>query len=439
MSLRGVLLLVFFLPSLPMCLFRPFYGILLWLIFAILNLQWYAWGAATALPWSMAVAIPTIAGFFLFERGWKHLWSREFGLILAMWIWFTITSLISTNTPLFAHHAHDTWQRWDFVSKILLMAVVMIAVIHDQRRLRITVLVIAVCFGIMTLKSLPFIIATHGAYRVYGPQYSMIADNNDFGLALNMTLPLFFFLAKIESNKWVKRLFILLFLITIPEIFFTYSRGALLGLLAVLLLMLFHVKQRLAVLCVIVFAIIIALLFAPQSWKMRMDPERPGALDPSALSRLNSWSFCWHLASDYPFTGGGFETFTPPLFDIYAPDVRDVHGPHSIYFGVLAEHGFPGLLLYLALIAACFRTTTRVVKRARLLGNSLPIHYANMFRLSLVGFLTSGAFLGRSYFDYFFTIVSCIAVLGRIYLRDPEPGTLVLEADTEWLPEEQPA
>ncbi|MGA7414067.1 MAG: hypothetical protein WBW33_26570 [Bryobacteraceae bacterium] len=44
----------------------------------------------------------------------------------------------------------------------------------------------------------------------------------------------------------------------------------------------------------------------------------------------------------------------------------------------------------------------------------LAAKYALMLRLSLVGFLVSGAFLGRAYFDYFFTIVACIAVLTTV-------------------------
>jgi hypothetical protein len=37
-----------------------------------------------------------------------------------------------------------------------------------------------------------------------------------------------------------------------------------------------------------------------------------------------------------------------------------------------------------------------------------------MFRFSLIGFLTSGLFLGRAYFDYFFTIFACIVILSRV-------------------------
>jgi hypothetical protein len=42
------------------------------------------------------------------------------------------------------------------------------------------------------------------------------------------------------------------------------------------------------------------------------------------------------------------------------------------------------------------------------------IRYANMFRFSLVGFAASGAFLSRAYFDYFFCLIACVAVLKSI-------------------------
>ncbi len=77
-------------------------------------------------------------------------------------------------------------------------------------------------------------------------------------------------------------------------------------------------------------------------------------MDDSATSRINAWTYCWRLAKDYPVTGGGFEAFTPTLFYRYAPNPKDVHGPHSMYFGVLAEHGFPGLFLYLSLLVSVF-------------------------------------------------------------------------------------
>jgi putative inorganic carbon (hco3(-)) transporter len=416
--LRGVILIGFILASLPVCFFRPFYGIALWTIIAFLNPQGFTWSAASALPWAQIVAAPTIAGLLIFVGGWYRLMSREVLLVLLLWVWFLITSFVSSTNPLFAHHADDTWYRFSFVSKILLMAVLTIPIVDTLAKLRLLFLVIAGCFGVFVVKALPFVIMSGGAHRLYGPPNSMIADNNDFGLALNMTLPIFFFLAQSESKPWLKRLFGFLFLATIPSIFFTYSRGALVGLVIVsaLMILTLSLKQRVMLVPVIVGALVFALLFAPESWKERMDPTRSDAVDASAKARLYAWAFARNLAAEYPVTGGGFATFTHSLYSRYAPNGagRNIHGAHSVYFQVLAEHGYAGLTLYLTLIASCFLTTRSVSRAAKLREDRTAVQYANMIRFSLTAFLTSGVFLGRAYFDYFFCLVSCAVILKRV-------------------------
>ena len=258
--MRDVVVLGFFLSSLPFCFFRPFYGILLWTIVAFVNPQHLAYGYASTFPLAEAVAIPTLAGFLVFNRGWQRLASREFLLVVTLWIWFTVTTLVSVHASMFEHHAADTWYRWEFVSKILLMTMVSICLIDSFKRLRIFLLVIAGCFGLFVAKDLPFTILTGGEFRLYGPAASMIADNNDFGLALNMTVPLFFFLARTESNRLLKRVLYGLFLASIPAVFFTYSRGALVGLVAVSFLMFLQMRQRLALILVIVLTVAFALV-----------------------------------------------------------------------------------------------------------------------------------------------------------------------------------
>ncbi len=415
MPVRGIVLFAALAASIPICFFQPFYGILAWTVISFVNPQSTLsyWPVAQSFPWAVAIAIPTLAGLVVFERRWERMVSRETILIAALWVWFTITSVVCTHNPLFADHAEDAWYRWRFVSKILLMTVVTMAIVRTPARLRMLVLVIAGCFGIFVVKTFPFILSTGGQFRVYGPDNSMIADNNDFGLALNMTLPLYFFLAQTESKRWLKRSLGILFLITIPAIFFTYSRGALLGLCAVLAVMFWRSKKRFVLIPVAVFAMFFAMLFAPESWKNRMDPTSPNAMDTSARARINAWHFAWNLASDFPITGGGFATFTPSLFARYAPNGADIHGPHSVYFQILGEHGFVGLALYLALLLSCFMSLRTVAKTARVYDDGVSIQYANMLALSIVGFIVSGTFLGRAYFDYFFTLVACVVVLKR--------------------------
>jgi probable O-glycosylation ligase (exosortase A-associated) len=378
-----------------------------------LNPQAYVW-AWNAFPWAEAVAVPTILGMLVFDRKLERLAVREVWLLAVLWAWFTATTINSVQQPELAHHAAETWEKWTFVSKILLMTVCMIPIVSSFEKLRYVVLTIAGCFGFYVLKSLPFVISTGGSHRIYGPERSMIADNTDFGLALNMTLPLYFFLAQTERKRWVKRFLAFLFVITIPAIFFTYSRGAVVGLVAVLAVMFLQARRRLFLVPVIVLGTVIALYFAPATWQERMDPTREDAVDASARGRLAAWTFARAVAAEFPIAGGGFATFTEDLYQRYFPGgVFNIYGPHSIYFQVLAEHGFVGLGLYIVLMLSCIASTRRLRNQGRSRGDPDVAHYAQMFQLSLVGFLISGIFLGRAYFDYFFTVVACIVILER--------------------------
>lgn len=413
MAVRDIIIIGSIIATLPVCFARPFFGIAMWTIVALLNPHRFGWGPA--FPAAEAVGIATLAGFVIFFPGMRRFFYRDVWLLILLWIWFTITSLHNTRMPEFMDFAGDTWFEWRLVSKVLLMALVTVAVVNTWERFRIFLYVVAGCFGFLVVKAVPFMILSGGTFRLYGPPGSMIADNNDFGLALNMTLPIFFFLAATEEHRRRKQLQIFVFIATIPAILFTYSRGALLGLVVLLFLMIIRLRQRFVLLPVIIVAALFAVYLTPQKWQYRMNFERKGAvLDDSALSRINSWTYSWRLANAYPLMGGGFEAFTPDLYRRYAPNPEDVHGPHSIYFGVLAEHGFIGLALYLSLIASVSLTLWKLRRHARIYKDQNLASYGAMLQFSILGFLVSGAFLGRAYFDYFFLLVGCTMILRRL-------------------------
>ena len=80
--------------------------------------------------------------------------------------------------------------------------------------------------------------------------------------------------------------------------------------------------------------------------------------DGSAMGRINAWWMAWNLAKAN-FTGGGFDIYEPAVFQAYAPNPTDVHAAHSIYFQVLGEHGFIGLILFVAIWIAVWRSAER--------------------------------------------------------------------------------
>src|ERR1017187_6445473 len=84
------------------------------------------------------------------------------------------------------------------------MTVLSVGIIRSRAQLRWLVLTIGGSFALLVFHAMPGIILSGGQFRVYGPDNSMIANNNSFGLAVNMALPFFFFLAKAETNRRLK-------------------------------------------------------------------------------------------------------------------------------------------------------------------------------------------------------------------------------------------
>jgi hypothetical protein len=97
---------------------------------------------------------------------------------------------------------------------------------------------------------------------------------------------------------------------------------------------------------------------------------------------------------------------------------------HSIYFEVLAEHGFIGLALFLAIGVFALSACRRLIKdNKRDPDRRWIADLAAMIQVSLIGYAVSGAFLGLAYFDYYYAILAIIIglqVVSKSYDQQPE-------------------
>jgi len=150
----------------------------------------------------------------------------------------------------------------------------------------------------------------------------------------------------------------------------------------------------------------------------RMGSFAHGELDESAQGRLHAWKFAWELAMHYPITGGSFETFTPDLEARFTPQFSFA-GPHSIYFQTLGEQGFVGLGIFMFVLGGCFYSLWRLRRRVRRQPSfSWITNYSLMLETSLLGYVVSGSFLPRAYFDLWFQLAAGTALLHILYERD---------------------
>jgi len=194
----------------------------------------------------------------------------------------------------------------------------------------------------------------------------------------------------------------------------TQSRGAFLGVGAMTLFLVKNSRHKwtLIIGAIIIFPIV--YLFMPESWHERMFSIVDYEHDGSAMGRINAWKMAYNLAV-FKLLGGGFECFQEATFAIYAPDPLNIHDSHSIYFEILGEHGFVGLILFLSLGYSAWRSCIWIMKRTKENSGLRWIYdLAAMLQVSLVGYAVSGAFLGLAYFDLYYNLIALIIILKNV-------------------------
>lgn len=413
MSGRDLILFAIILGSLPFCFIRPWIGVLVFSWIGYMNPHRFTWGTAYDFPFAYIVAITTLAGFvFAKDKDRIHM-ERETILILLLWIVFTITSF-------YAFYPDNAWQMWKKTSKILLMCLITTALFTDRRRLRYLLLTIAISLGFLGIKGGIFSIVTAGAYNVRGPEGSFIGGEGDFGLALNMTIPILFYLTKEESNKKIKLLLQSAFFLSVVSVIFTYRRGAFLGLAAVVFMLMIKSNKKIFSATVLSIALIITPYFITEKWFERMETIKTYEEDGSAIGRINAWKMSWAVAKDRPLIGAGFEGLTGRTIDNYSPNPDATAGDvHSIYFEMLGEHGFIAFGLFGLLLVLVFLSLIKI-KRSFKNDPSMKwlCNYSDAIQISVIAYMVGGAFLGRAYFDLFYQLVAIVVILKILARRE---------------------
>lgn len=419
--MRDYVLTAIIFAIVPICLVRPWLGIIAWYWIGIMNPHRHTWDFAYTMPFALMVGGATLLGA-VFARDRRPIpWNRELVLIAILMMYFTFTTF-------FAWVPSYAWVQWEKVLKIIFMTFVATMFIYGHNRIRTLMWTIVICIGFYGVKGFFFVLRSGGAERVQGPENSFIDGNTFIGLAFNMVVPLMIFLAREEQKPWLKRLLYAMAVLSIVSTIFTYSRGAYLGLIVILPLIFLTARRKVIAACILIPAVLIAPLVLPDSIFKRADKIENYEQDGSANQRLQSWTVAWNIAKENPLTGAGFEfeyTERDRWFQYgdeqYNWAIQRTSAAHSIYFQILGQHGFVALLLFLALLLGTLLSLNRTKKRALATADtSWVASYASGVQVGLIGYMVSGAFLSSAYFDLAWLFFSLTAILAREVKQVPD-------------------
>ncbi len=431
--MRDLVFAAFFTAYLPLILRYPHVGAMVWAWLSFCSPDEYLYGFMTTLPLSKIVAVLTVAALLLRREGRRPYID---GMMLTM-LGFVLVGLVSASvaiTPLPLN-----WDLFSKVGKIAVLCFVLTSVLTTRRRLQalVTAMVIGLAFngadeGLKVLVS-------GGGHHVLG--VTTMGDNNSFATAMLMCLPMLLYLNQTSSNPIARAGFIGALVLCIVSIIGTYSRGGFVGLVTFALGLIALNRNKLRNLMLVGVGGVVLMFAAPDTWYDRIHSIGNAGQDGSFMERVTAWKVSTLLALDRPFTGGGFHAIQDTdVWQRYGQDLARLDfvpsaamqargmAAHSIYFEVLGDLGFSGLILFAAMLYLAFRCCGQIRRRVREHADLAWMGgLASMLRLSLVVYMVSGAALSFAYFEGLYLIVALLSVTRRMLaeelaVRAPIPG-----------------
>jgi len=398
---------------------------------------WIAYFRPETWAWSDIFAtlnLSYIAGAYLVIRtvmaGTKIRFTMRSSLLFLYLAW----ALLSTSQGLNYEHSMQYWQEF---AKAVVISYLITIVVQSTADLRFVLMVITFSLGFEAVKQGWIqLLLNPGAPNAN--RIPFLGDNNLVAVGMAMLLPVIAALAN-TSTGWLKRLFQFMSVGVLYRAVSTYSRGGLLALGAVGGMHVWRSPHKLRTVAAFVILLAVVVPVLPSAYWERMatiaapTEER----DDSQMSRLYFWQVAVSMANDHPMLGVGHRGYEPAYND-YDTSQRQFgrnRAVHSAWFGVLAETGYPGLMIYVALVMSSWFACRRVrIAAAR---GEVPKelgHYAIALETALVAFIVGGSFVSFQYCEMLWHYFGLTMALESVAVRAAAEARERLET-----PEAEPA
>jgi len=392
----------------------PLIGLFIYVGFAVLRPQ-FIWGWAGDFGGiSFYVGIATLIGWVLNGFGSKKLGPGK--SIVLMLVVFASWMALSATQAVDKEVAYATLEP---MMKFVIPFLIGVTLIDSEQRSRAMMWMIVLAMAYVSFEmNLEYVRGFNIAGEGFGGM-----DNNCFGVALVSTIGPALALGLGAKKWWERGLAAVSALLILHTTLLTFSRGAMVGLLAVGTTAFIMMPKRPKHLAVLVIVTLVAIrLTGPQLMAryatMAADSEER---DGSAESRLDLWRDCLKLTLEKPIFGIG-----PGNFPVVAESLGYTRGKqaHSVWMQQAAETGIPGVFALLAFFGLAVAKLWPIARQRLTEENRSRTAVASGLIMSLVGFAVAGQFvsLGGLEIPYYMTMI------GVVLLKQQGALTLVRAA-----------
>jgi O-antigen ligase len=397
--------------ALTMLFIEPFIGLVNYLAFLYIRPQDFV-PSLQGMPIMLMIGAGTAALVFLhraviqrrlvFARVPQHL------LVL----WFYVAVVVSQMARMRLHGALQA--SLEFVPTVVMYFLV-VELVTTPRRVKIVFILLVHLTLALAVQGLVMHFTGTGfggkeAYEGRIQAVGIFSDPNDLALIINTVLPLVILWLFESRSILVKIYAFFVIIIFVYAIFLTASRGGLLclGLMAILIGMrkfgkIVGVGAGLAIMAALV-------VLGP-----RMNTISPE--EASSYGRLEAWVVGMQLFKHSPLIGVGFGNFMEYHF----------RTAHNSFVLCAAELGLIGLYPWLMMIYMSLKNTRFVEKELRADGQKDFARYAYAAELALLLFVAGALLLSRTYHPSFFVLIGLCAAISNVFVGRSDQRFVLIE------------
>jgi len=295
------------------------------------------------------------------------------------------------------------------VLKLVVTYLTLVTVVTTPRRLLIVVAAIVLGSLVTSSGVIQWYRGGEGLVEGFRARWlGSYADPNRMAMSLEIVVPLG---VAFLMHKGLPRLLRIAggvaAVLAVVSIVISFSRGGFFGLAVGMATWALLERKRVQLLVVgLVFAAMLA--FAPRSYWNRAQTVSSFQQDASAMSRIHAWQVTANISKARPLLGTGAGSF-PYAWPLYAPpDAARAYAAHNVFIQMIAEYGFIGFFLLLALVGSASDGVWRATRESE------TGWLARGLAASLTGYLVCNLFAGFLISPHLWVLLALAAAADRI-------------------------
>lgn len=304
-------------------------------------------------------------GIFVNKGGFEKRGNSVLVIILILMSYFALwnsSRVFSLPPPIsYGNPMIKPWKGYAFMVAMYLLTFNAMKGSENQRK----ILAVLVALVILFISVRSFRSFTPGESfielsRDVGPFWIVGLGENHFGAFIVYCAAFLFGVFLLDDNPWRKILFLLAVLFSLHPLFFSYSRGAYMAALGVLVSLGLVKKRSLLILAIILVVGWQTLLPSSVVERIKMTKDESGEIEESAAIRLELWDHAINVFKEHPLIGIGFGGFAFTM-----PKGVRWTDAHNYYLKMLCEQGIIGFGLFLIVLCLGFRSGWKLLKAGK--------------------------------------------------------------------------